>query len=133
MGVIDTLKDVAKLAQDVQNMPLYQQLLSLQAEVFDLYDENRNLKEETRLLREQLELRAKLSFENNFYWIVDGDSKDGPFCPKCYDQEHATRRMLELGHLRGCPTCQLLLRQDGRDPSVPERNRFVLTLAKKPK
>ena len=132
MGVIDTLKDVAKLAQDVQNIPLYEQLLSLQAEVFDLYDENRNLKEERRQLREQLELRAKLSFENNFYWIVDGDSKEGPFCPKCYDHDHATRRMLELGHLRGCPTCQLLLHQDGSDPSPQERNRLVRTLAKKP-
>jgi hypothetical protein len=133
MGITDTLKDVVKLAQDVQNIPLYQQLLSLQTEVFDLYDENHNLKDENRLLREQLELRAKLSFDNNFYWIVDGDSKDGPFCPNCYNQEHTARRMLEIDHLRGCPTCQLLLRQDGRDPSPGERNRFVRTLAKKPK
>lgn len=133
MGVIDTLKDVAKLAQDLQNMPLYQQLLSLQTEVFDLYDENRRLKEEARLLREQLELRAKVSFENNFYWIVDGEHKDGPYCPKCYDQEHTTRRMLELGHLRGCPTCCLLLHQDGRDPSTAERGRFVQTLGRRPR
>ena len=88
MGVIETVKDVAKLAQDVQNIPLYQQLVSLQAEVFELYDENRNLKEEIRQLREQLELRAKMSFENNFFWIIDGDSKDGPLCPKCYNGDH---------------------------------------------
>ncbi len=128
MGVIDTVKDVAKLAQDVQNIPLYQQLVSLQAEVFELYDENRNLKDEVRQLREQLEMRAKMTFENNFYWIVDGDSKDGPFCSRCYDNDHATRRMIELGHLRGCPTCYLLLRQDGSGADIHERKRFLHTI-----
>ena len=67
MGLVETLKDVAKLAQNVQNMPLYQQLISFQAEVFELYDENHNLKEEVCNLRKQLELRTQLSFENNFY------------------------------------------------------------------
>ena len=128
MGVIDTIKDVTKLAQDVQNMPLYQQLVSLQAEVFELYDENRNLKEENRQLREQLELREKVSFENNFYWIVDGDSKCGPFCPKCYDSDHALRRMIEITHLCGCPSCKFLLRNDGRNPNWRERDLFDQTL-----
>jgi hypothetical protein len=132
VGPIDTLKDVIKLAQEVKNIPLYQQLLSLQTEVFGLYDENRNLTQEIRELSGQLELREKLHFIDNFYWMVDGETKDGPFCPRCYDEDHEPRRMLELGHLRGCPTCQLLLGQDGSSPSVHERNRFVTTLARKP-
>jgi len=130
MGVIDKVKDVAKLAQDVQNIPLYQQLVSLQAEVFELYDENRNLKDEVRQLREQLELRAKLSFENNFYWIVEGDSREGPFCSQCYDTDHVARRMIKLGHLRGCPTCHLLLREDGSGADIHERKRFTSTVMK---
>ena len=131
MGVIDTVKNVTKLAQDVQNIPLLQQLVSLQAEVFELYDDNRNLKDDVRQLREQLELRDKMSFENNFYWIVEGDSKDGPFCSKCYDKDHAARRMIELGDLRGCSTCHLLLHQDGSGVDSSERNHFLYTVMKK--
>ena len=88
------------------------------------------LKEEVRQLREQLELRAKASFENNFYWMVEGDSKDGPFCPKCYDTDHPIRRMIKLGHLRGCPSCHLLLHHDGSGPTPQERRRFVCAVMK---
>jgi len=38
-----------------------------------------------RSLHEQLSVKDRLQWDAPYYWLVDGASKDGPFCPNCYD------------------------------------------------
>lgn len=53
-------------------------------------EENHRLKEQIRILENQLETREKVVYEKPFYWIKNNDTKDGPFCQRCYDvgQKH---------------------------------------------
>jgi len=46
-----------------------------------------------RSLQEQLSVKDHLQWEAPYYWLVDGASKDGPFCPNCYDTD---RRLIRL-------------------------------------
>lgn len=124
MSVIEKFKALAKLAQGIQNIPLYEKLNSFQTEVFELYDQNRTLREKVRVLEEQLALRTKLRFERNLYWLECGDGKDGPYCPKCYDAEQAPRRLLAFRNesIYCCPTCLLAVGNDGTDVNERVRN-----------
>jgi hypothetical protein len=74
MGIYDTLKDVASIAQKIDNIELMKQVIELQQQVVTLYEENRQL-------NERLATREKLTFKNNSYWMGD----NGPFCSNCWD------------------------------------------------
>lgn len=119
MGIIEQAKELVKLTQDLQDAELYRKIVTLQGEIFELHDTNQTLRERVRELEDQLALRERLVFEQNFYWIKDGDKLEGPYCPRCYDKEQALRRMLSLLDDRclGCPTCTLIRGKDGSDPS----------------
>jgi hypothetical protein len=115
MSIIDTVKEVAKVARQINNIELSRQIVLLQTEVLELHDENHRLRREVAALTERMQLRERLVFERNFYWIVDDGERDGPYCPRCYDKEREPRRMLAMreGRSFGCPTCILVLKQDG--------------------
>jgi hypothetical protein len=80
MGVVDKVKELAVLAQRVQNMELYERLVSFQSEILALQDENRDLLDQVYGLRERLDLRARVIWRRPSYWTKDGEILDGPFC-----------------------------------------------------
>lgn len=125
MGIVDQIKEIAALAQKVQNLELYGKLVAFQAEIVALQNDNFELHERARALQEKVNLREQLSFERNFYWLQSNGSMDGPYCPKCYNEDQEARRLLSEGSLRFCPTCGLVLREDGCVPSIEERKRIT--------
>jgi len=125
MGIVDQVKEIAALAQKVQNMELYDKLVVFQAEVVALQNDNFELHEKVRALKKKVNLREQLRFEGNFYWLQSSDSRDGPYCPKCYNEDQEARRLLSEGSLRFCPSCALVLREDGRLPNIHERKRIT--------
>jgi hypothetical protein len=48
-------------------------------------------------LEERLDLKAKLTWEKPYYWIVDRDKKDGPFYQQCYDTDGKLIRLQGSG------------------------------------
>jgi len=93
MGIIDKVKELAVLAQKVQNIELYEKLVSFQSDIFALQKENSELKDKVRQLAEKLYLQAKVIWEKPFYWLKENETKDGPFCQKCYDSD---RKLIRL-------------------------------------
>lgn len=46
-------------------------------------------------LKQQLSLKESIIFEEPFYWKkLEGDAKDGPYCPKCYDVDKKLIRLI---------------------------------------
>mgnify|MGYP001587335875 CR=1 FL=1 len=53
-------------------------------------------------------LRANLTYEQPYYWQVEGESKDGPYCQKCYDADNKLIRLQGSQATRGwwqCHSC----------------------------
>lgn len=112
MGILETTKDVLKLAQQVDNIDLMRQLVQLQTEVVSLNEENRALKD-------RLTTRDKLTFRLNSYWIEN----DGPFCSRCWDAESKLIRLHKNpGFHPKCPSCtSVALDPDGPAPKPIRR------------
>ncbi len=59
-----------------------------------------------RELENALKVRGDLKWEEPYYWLLDGQAKEGPFCQQCYDKD---RKLIRLqGNGEGfwqCKTC----------------------------
>jgi hypothetical protein len=137
MGVVEQVKDIAKLAQDVHAMPLYEKLVAMQADLVQMVDEISTLKRENRELHEALSLTANMRFERNLYWRLDEGQLVGPYCPKCFHINSKAVPMLSfpewMGKPRACPACAFMIEEDGGSvrSDVAARIAFSLNGAKK--
>ena len=97
MGIIEDAKEAVKLVQQIDNIELYRTILDLQAEALELVQQNREKDEEIEKLKKAMELKGKLVCEHSAYYEVDeqGDKIAGPFCTNCFDNEYATRRLVQ--------------------------------------
>lgn len=104
IDIIQSVKEAAKLAQEVGKIELYQKILDLQAAIMEISEENRNLKRELADLQQKFIIKSNLKFENDRYFLIEGDKKDGPFCSPCWDTKQLTVRLHDLhnGYLT-CP------------------------------
>lgn len=127
MDIIERVKIVAEFASKMADAEFMKQIIQLQSEAFDLKQENQRLKESKSELEDKLRLRDNLVFEKNFYWLIDGESKKGPFCPRCFTGNHKAHQMLALekGNVNGCPICNMLLYKGGEAVPVQMIPRYV--------
>lgn len=118
MGIIDTFKDVFTLVQKADNIELTNKIIALQTDVLAVFEENRTLKEKVRLLDDALELKVKMQFDKDAYWMGDGRTeKDGPYCSRCYDVDRKTVRMgLRFNHYFRCTQCETSVQIPGIKP-----------------
>jgi cell division protein FtsB len=76
------------------------------AQFMELSQANTILAKENNDLKEKLEFKEKLKFQKPFYRTESGD---GPYCPKCWDDERKGIR-LDGPHTEykrwDCPKCQ---------------------------
>ena len=49
-------------------------------------------------LTNKLKIKGSLVYEKPYYWIIDGNSKDGPFCQNCQDGKDKLIRLQQLGN-----------------------------------
>lgn len=93
MGLTDTLKTVYKGVQTIGNMELLAEIQEAREEAVSLVEENAGLRQRIKDLEEALEAHGALEFDGAVYWICEGDERDGPVCPRCYDAE---RKLIRL-------------------------------------
>ncbi len=49
--------------------------------------------QEKKELRIKLETKDNMTFEKAYYWKINGEVKDGPFCQKCFDADEKLIRL----------------------------------------
>ncbi len=60
-----------------------------------LQKENKSLQEENESLKKEIKDSKVMVFENNMYWKLKKDgSKEGPFCPICFDSDEKQIRLI---------------------------------------
>lgn len=120
IGVIDTVKELGILIQKIDNLDLIKRMVELQQQVYALDAENRELKDANRALKERFSEREQMVFRKNSYWKGD----EGPFCPRCFDAEALSVRMLvNQGYSPQCPKCHTVARDPDAAPPKPIRVR----------
>ena len=72
-----------------------EQILKLRDAALELQEENLALREEIKKLREQKNNGAGLELSEGVYWALEGGERVGPFCPRCYDQDHQLSQLLD--------------------------------------
>ena len=93
MSIISNAKEIAELVKKLGNVDLYRRIVDLEGEIIELSGENHALKERIAELEKNLKLRAELKFESGVYWRIDGQTKEGPFCQRCYDADGKLLRL----------------------------------------
>lgn len=116
--VSDNLKNaesrnhLARLTNEVSS--LYTQIAAVQFELVEFKKENHEL-------REKLAMRDQISFKKPFIWCGEGEKKDGPFCPRCYETDERLIHVLELNNPHNgawnCRTCGNIYRDGTHIPS----------------
>jgi len=109
MDVFDGLKTAGKVLQEAGKIEQYAQILEAQKNLLEQQKRISDLEIENKDLKEKLELKGKVKFERNAYWIVEeGKEDDGPFCSCCYDDGKKLIRMMPgwSESERNCPKCK---------------------------
>jgi len=128
---IKTADEIAKLLKDA-NLSLEKAELKLKladlvgaladakmqiAEIKDVVLEKDRILEE---LKQKEDLTSKMRFERPFYWLVDGDSRTGPYCQQCWDSSQQVIRLKD--HRNGiwsCTNCRNDYDDGTRRPDPP--------------
>ena len=84
-----------KAERDLQLAELISALADAKVEITNIQQQLLKKDEQIDVLNKQIALKEKLQYEPPYYWLVEGDNKDGPFCQVCYDKEQKPIRLHE--------------------------------------
>ena len=108
LGSIKTATEIARLIKDsdfsLEKAEIKLKLADLISALADakiqaaelhsvIFDKDEKIKE----LEESLNLKQNLHYEAPYYWLGEGENKEGPFCQKCYDDNGKTIRLQGTG------------------------------------
>ena len=79
---------MGKAEVKLQFANLISKLADAKVEITDIQQQLLEKDQQIRDLNEQVTVKEKLHYEPPYYWLVEGDSKDGPFCQVCYDKDN---------------------------------------------
>ena len=117
LGSIKSATDIAKLLKEtdlslekaevkLKLADLISTLADAKMEIAEVQDHLREKDTKIRELEEALAVKEKLAYEAPYYWSVQGDKKDGPFCQQCKDSNNKLIRLQSRGtggwHCRTC-------------------------------
>jgi len=51
-----------------------------------------------KFLQDKINQGEEMVFEKTLYWSIEGDKKDGPFCPQCWDHDHRKIRLYSMAN-----------------------------------
>jgi len=118
LGSIKTATDIAKLIKDsgislkdaetkLKLAELISALADAKIEIAEVEQTLIDKDSELRKLRDQLEIKGKTLWDPPYYWVIDNDKKEGPYCQQCYDKNRDLIRLQNIS--RGvwqCLTCE---------------------------
>jgi uncharacterized Zn finger protein len=116
MSIVADLQSIKVSFKKTSPRDVYEKFLAVQEKALELQEENNNLKQEIEKLWKKLEINDSIEFEENVYWIKnkEGNVIDGPFCPKCYDDEKLLMHLIRSAmnsNIKRCPKCKFVIQK----------------------
>ena len=109
MGLYEAVKDVAKLAQQADNIDLYRKLLDLSAQALDMQSEIAKLKEENARLKRKQDLSSSIKRHKEAFITLVGEEPMLRYCSHCWDADEKLVQLLcdeDTGSFE-CPHCKV--------------------------
>lgn len=96
LGSLKTATDIAKFIREsdlslekaeakLKLAELVSAIADAKIEASEIQQALQERDEEIRSLKNELKVQANLQWEPPYYWLQEGESKDGPYCQHCYD------------------------------------------------
>ena len=118
LGSLKTATDIAKLIKDsgssleqaevkLQIAELISSLAEAKLEIAGIQSDLIEKDNVISSLNEQLALKQRVIWEKPYYWLEDGELRDGPYCQRCYDVEQRLVRLQGGGkNAWNCRSCK---------------------------
>ena len=104
--MLKNIQTISELYKKGSHLEAQQMMMEWWEEALKYRENNIALKEEVGSLREQLEIKGKMIWEKPYYWLVDGDKREGPFCQVCWDKDSEKIRLQDDNEGNGMWQCQ---------------------------
>lgn len=104
MSPLPDYKTIVDLIKKGSTIEAQEQIMELREAAIALKAENTQLKEQVAELKKQLEMKEAIVWQDPYYFLVNGEAKDGPYCQHCYDKESKLIRLQKWG--KGWWKCQ---------------------------
>jgi hypothetical protein len=132
LGSIKTATEIAKMFKDsdvsfekaetkLKLAELISALADAKIEVTEVQQALQDKEAEVRSLHEQLRVKGQMQWENPYYWFINGEKKDGPYCQHCYDKSHELIRLQGNGEgYWECKACKNHYTDSSHKNSFPQ-------------
>lgn len=112
---IDKAKELAKLAQKLDNIEIIQRVLDVQGELLKVQEEVQSLRRENEDLKNSEKIDGELVLRENAYWRDSApESRRGPFCARCWPVEHKlVPVVVRSDGFKKCPNCEATFKLNG--------------------
>ena len=106
-GIRNSNSPLGKAEIKLQFANLLDELVDAKVEISNVQQQLLEKDQQINDLKEQISMKGNTQFETPFYWIIDGDIKDGPFCQACHDEQNKYIRLYEYSDTWWqCKTCK---------------------------
>jgi hypothetical protein len=105
-AVLDAIKKARDVAKRFKDADVQEILLEAQERALSLKEELLSLRAENLSLKEQLAAQVEVTFDGGAYWSDKDNSREGPFCSRCYDVDKRLVRLRPTHDFwHHCPAC----------------------------
>ncbi|PZQ47413.1 MAG: hypothetical protein DI551_03355 [Micavibrio aeruginosavorus] len=122
-GAYETIKSGLTIADRLGDVELKEIILSLKQSILEKDEQILFLKENLADAQRKQKQKENLTYERNVYWLVEGENKDGPYCPGCYGDKEKLVRMTIGEEYWNCPVCKHLEQHTKSNPIRMSRAR----------
>ncbi len=70
-----------------------EKIMELREGALELQEENFALKEQIKKLNEAINFKQSVEWEKPHYYVLKNETRDGPFCQRCYDADEKLIRL----------------------------------------
>ena len=93
MALLPNYKDIVELLKKGSTIEAQEKIMELREGALSLQEENISLREKIKELESKLSQEKEIVWESPYYWVLDGQSRVGPFCQHCHDKNNELIRL----------------------------------------
>tara|TARA_B100000959_G_C14985825_1_gene625530 strand:- start:2064 stop:2453 length:390 start_codon:yes stop_codon:yes gene_type:complete len=117
--MIPKYKDIIDLVKKGSTIEAQEKIMQLREAAMELKEENVSLRKKKEL-EDLLAIKKNLSYEKPYYWIINEEKKEGPFCQLCYDKEQLLVRLQDRNKGKwACHSCKTIFYDSNYVPPTP--------------